>query len=175
MAPVTLTQEQLLNLRSIPPYDYKMASQTQTRSPQMPATASTDASSQADYFTSSLSSATNSSRNSVEYHDRAVVAVEAPSGTAITTTHKTKNPLPPLSREYPKPADEIDVEEALARKPGRWSVRGAIAAERPVQVVDEEKIKAQRRKALEDVKKELFAASETLKTAPIPSRNNTKF
>ncbi|GKT44030.1 uncharacterized protein ColSpa_04211 [Colletotrichum spaethianum] len=167
MAPVTLTEEQLLSLRSFPTYDNRMASHTQTT--QTPATASTDASSQADYFTSSLSSATNSSRNSVEIPDR-VVAVETPGGTI--TTHKTKNPLPPLSREYPKPTKDIDVEEALARKPGRWTVRGALAVERPAQVVDEEKLKAQRRKALEDAKKELFAASEAFKAAPIPSRKN---
>ncbi|KAK2058153.1 hypothetical protein LY76DRAFT_66474 [Colletotrichum caudatum] len=167
MAPVTLTEDQLLGLRSIPPYDYRMASHTNTA--QTPATASTDASSQADYFTSSLSSATNSSRNSVELPD-GVVAVETPGGTV--TTHKTKNRLPPLSREFPKPTEEINVEEALARKPGRWTVRGALAVERPAQVVDEEKLKTQRRQALEDAKRELFAASETLKTATFPSRKD---
>ncbi|GKT88343.1 hypothetical protein Ct61P_06193 [Colletotrichum tofieldiae] len=151
MAPVTLTEEQLLSLRSLPSYDNRMASHTHTT--QTPATASTDASSQADYFTSSLSSATNSSRNSVDIPDR-IVAVETPGGT------------------YPKPTKDIDVEEALARKPGRWTVRGALAVERPVQVVDEEKLKAQRRKALEDAKRELFAASEAFKTAPAPSRKN---
>ncbi|KAK1976122.1 hypothetical protein LZ30DRAFT_753671 [Colletotrichum cereale] len=164
MAPVTLTEDQLLGLRSIPSYDYRMASHTNAA--QTPATASTDASSQADYFTSSLSSATNSSRNSVEIHD-AIFAVETPGGTV--TTRKTKNRLPPLSREFPKPTKDIDVEEALARKPGRWTVRGALAVERPAQVVDEEKLKAQRRKALEDAKRELFAASEILKTTPLPS------
>ncbi|KAK1969484.1 hypothetical protein LY78DRAFT_629732 [Colletotrichum sublineola] len=163
MAPVTLTEDQLLGLRSIPPYDYRMASHTNTT--QTPATASTDASSQADYFTSSLSSATNSSRNSVELQD-GIVAVETPGGTV--TAHKTKNRLPPLSRDFPKPTKEIDVEEALSRKPGRWTVRGALAVERPAQVVDEEELKAQRRKALEDTKRELFAASETLKTAMLP-------
>ncbi|KAK1992919.1 hypothetical protein LX36DRAFT_661983 [Colletotrichum falcatum] len=167
MAPVTLTEDQLLGLHSIPSYDYRMSSHTSTA--QTPATASTDASSQVDYFTSSQSSATNSSRNSVELQD-GTVTVETPGGTI--TTQKTKNRLPPLSREFPKPAEEIDVEEALARKPGRWTVRGALAVERPAQVVDEEKLKAQRRQALEDAKKELFAASEMLKTATLPSRKD---
>ncbi|KAM6488024.1 hypothetical protein HDV62DRAFT_9837 [Trichoderma sp. SZMC 28011] len=38
------------------------------------------------------------------------------------------NPLPPLSREYPKPVNEIDVKEALERQPGRWSIQGQMKA-----------------------------------------------
>lgn len=38
------------------------------------------------------------------------------------------NPLPPLSREYPKPANDVDVREALERQPGRWSIQGQIKA-----------------------------------------------
>ncbi|WYZ40570.1 hypothetical protein EsH8_IV_000911 [Colletotrichum jinshuiense] len=169
MAPVIFTEEQLRSLRSLPPNDYTMASQAQNT--QTPATASTDASSQADYFnSSSLSSATNSSRASVEIHDRSVVVT--PGGTITSIAHKAKNPLPPLSREFPKPVEDIDVDEALARKPGRWTLKGALAVERSAPVVDEEKAKAQRLKALEDAKKELFAASEVLKTVPLPSRKD---
>ncbi|OHE94662.1 hypothetical protein CORC01_10063 [Colletotrichum orchidophilum] len=168
MASVSLSQEQLLSLHSLPSYDYTMASQAHNI--QTPVTGSTDSSAQVDYFTSTLSSTTTSSRTSVEIQDRTVVT---PGGTVTTSSaHLTKNPLPPLSRDFPKPTAEIDVEEALSRKPGRWTVRGAIAVERPVQVVDEEKIKAQRRKALEDAKKELFAASEALKNVPLPPRKN---
>ncbi|KAL7950403.1 hypothetical protein V8C42DRAFT_306382 [Trichoderma barbatum] len=43
--------------------------------------------------------------------------------------HKlSTNPVPPLSREYPKPANDIDVKEALERQPGRWSIQGQIKA-----------------------------------------------
>ncbi|KAJ3486387.1 hypothetical protein NLG97_g6629 [Lecanicillium saksenae] len=38
------------------------------------------------------------------------------------------HPLPAYAREFPKPTGEIDIEEALNRKPGRWSFHGAIQA-----------------------------------------------
>ncbi|UQC78419.1 uncharacterized protein CLUP02_03896 [Colletotrichum lupini] len=168
MAPLPISEEQLLNLSSLPSYDYTMASQA--HNVQTPVTGSTDASVQGDYFTSIQSSTTTSSRTSAEIQDRPVIT---PGGTVTTSSAlQSKNPLPPLSRDFPKPAAEIDVEEALSRKPGRWTVRGAIAVERPVQVVDEEKVKAQRRKALEDAKRELFASSEALKNVPLPPRKN---
>ncbi|OLN93944.1 hypothetical protein CCHL11_03380 [Colletotrichum chlorophyti] len=172
MAPITFTEEQLHSLRAIPSVDYIMASHANTAN-QTPATASTDASSQADYFASSQSSTTNSSRTSVDIHDCGVL-VETPGGSVTTSSngHQTKNPLPPLSRDFPKPTKEIDVAEALNRKPGRWTVQGALAVERAVPVVDEDKAKAQRRKALEEAKRELFAASEALKTVPMPAPKN---
>lgn len=34
----------------------------------------------------------------------------------------------PLLREYPQPARDIDVEEALERQPGRWSLHGQMKA-----------------------------------------------
>ncbi|KAL2881315.1 hypothetical protein SGCOL_003265 [Colletotrichum sp. CLE4] len=168
MAPIPISEEQLLNLSSLPTYNYTMASQA--HNVQTPVTGSTDASVQGDYFTTIQSSTTTSSRTSAEIQDRPVIT---PGGTVTTyAALQSKNPLPPLSRDFPKPTTEIDVEEALSRKPGRWTVRGSIAVERPVQVVDEEKIKAQRRKALEDAKKELFASSEALKNVPLPLQKN---
>ncbi|KAI8266609.1 hypothetical protein K4K58_009505 [Colletotrichum sp. SAR11_239] len=163
MAPVTFTQEQLQSLRSLPAPEYTMASHS---AQQTPATASTELS-QTDYFgPSSQSSSTNSSRTSAE--------IQRPAVTSAPQQLKAKNPLPPLSRNFPKPAEDINVAEALARKPGRWTIQGAVAAEnariRPV--VDEEKEKAKRLQALADAKKNLFAASESLKSISLPPRKN---
>ncbi|KAM0454657.1 hypothetical protein ACHAPV_005593 [Trichoderma viride] len=72
------------------------------------------------------------------------------------------NPLPPLLREYPQPAKHIDVEEALERQPGRWSIQGQmkanqkraqIAASRP----DD---KDQKTRDFETAKRELLAFHE---------------
>ncbi|PTB46410.1 uncharacterized protein TrAFT101_004135 [Trichoderma asperellum] len=72
------------------------------------------------------------------------------------------NPLPPLLREYPQPAKDIDVEEALERQPGRWSLQGQmkanqkraqIAASRP----DD---KEQKTRDFEAAKRELLAFHE---------------
>ncbi|KAL0931857.1 uncharacterized protein CTRU02_212811 [Colletotrichum truncatum] len=172
MAPINFTEEQLRSLHSIPTYDYMMASQeaaatANSTQETTPVTTSTDASSQVDYFgQSSQSSTTTSSRTSVE--------LQLPSVTSAPQKSKAKNPLPPLSREFPKPTDKIDVEEALARKPGRWSIKGSLAAgnARVAPVIDEEKEKAKRKQALEDAKKSLFAASESLKSTPLPPRTN---
>lgn len=165
MAPVNFSEEQLQRLRSIPPFNYTiMASHAASNNATTPTTASTDALSPVDYFgSSSQSSNTNSTRTSVEITDRNAIDV-AP------TKPKSKNPVPPLSRDFPKPAEEIDVAEALARKPGRWTLQGTLAVSRPAPVVDEEKLKAQRRQNLENAKKELFAASQSLNSAMPPPR-----
>ncbi|KAF6820450.1 hypothetical protein CSOJ01_00706 [Colletotrichum sojae] len=167
MAPVIFTEDQLRRMRSIPPFNYTiMAAQAASNNATAtaPATASTDALSPVDDFgSSSQSSDSNSTRTSVEITDRANLDV-------LPTKIKSKNPLPPLSREFPKPAEEIDVAEALSRKPGRWTLQGTLAVSRPAPVVDEEKVKAQRRQNLENAKKELFAASQSLNSAMPPPR-----
>lgn len=38
------------------------------------------------------------------------------------------HPLPAYAREFPKPASDIDIDEALSRKPGRWTFRGSVEA-----------------------------------------------
>ncbi|KAF9874111.1 hypothetical protein CkaCkLH20_08483 [Colletotrichum karsti] len=169
MAPITLTEDQLQSLRSLPANDYTMAS-SQAAAPnsagQTPVTASTDVS-QTDYFgPSSQSSATNSSRTSAE--------IQRPAVTSAPVKPKAANPLPPLSRDFPKPTEEIDVAEALSRKPGRWSIQGTITAKnaRVFPPVDEEKEKAKRQQNLADVKKSLFAAKDSLKDIPMPAPKN---
>lgn len=71
-----------------------------------------------------------------------------------------------MTLEYPEPEGELDVREALARKPGRWTVQGSIRAQmarpEPAQNPSLEKIKAERVANLERAKHELFAASEDM-------------
>ncbi|TQV99915.1 hypothetical protein V2A60_005335 [Cordyceps javanica] len=38
------------------------------------------------------------------------------------------HPLPAYARDFPKPTSEINIDEALSRKPGRWTFRGSIEA-----------------------------------------------
>lgn len=38
------------------------------------------------------------------------------------------HPLPAYARDFPKPTSEINIAEALQRKPGRWTISGAIEA-----------------------------------------------
>ncbi|KAK5990005.1 hypothetical protein PT974_08268 [Cladobotryum mycophilum] len=81
-----------------------------------------------------------------------------------TTPTISANPLPPLSREFPKPEDEVDVKAALQRQPGRWSIKGQIeAAQRrtnqPSSPVDE---KERRSRDLEAAKRQLMAFHETI-------------
>lgn len=168
MAPVNFTEEQLQSLHSLPTYEHKMASQAaaSNSAAQTPITASTNVS-RPDYFgQSSQSSPTNSSRTSVD--------LQRPAVTSAPSKPKTTHPLPPLSRDFPKPAGEIDFAEALSRKPGRWSIQGAVVAKNALvaPIVDEEKAKAMRQQALAEAKKNLFAASESLKAIPMPTRKN---
>ncbi|KAH6610761.1 hypothetical protein Trco_000781 [Trichoderma cornu-damae] len=69
------------------------------------------------------------------------------------------NPLPPLSREYPKPAKDVDVKEALGRQPGRWSIQGQIKANqlRAQSTVPRPHDKERKTRDFEAAKRELLA------------------
>ncbi|KAL6859623.1 hypothetical protein J3F83DRAFT_748391 [Trichoderma novae-zelandiae] len=73
--------------------------------------------------------------------------------------HKlSTNLLPALSRDYPKPADEVDIKEALERQPGRWSLQGQIKANQmraqgAALLPDDKERKA---RAFEEAKRELL-------------------
>ncbi|KAL7809962.1 hypothetical protein V8C26DRAFT_411013 [Trichoderma gracile] len=74
--------------------------------------------------------------------------------------HKlSANLLPALSRDFPKPTDEVDVKEALERQPGRWSLQGQIKAnnmraQNATVRLDDKEDKA---RAFEQAKRELLA------------------
>jgi hypothetical protein len=70
------------------------------------------------------------------------------------------NPLPPLLREFPKPADEVDVQSLLGRQPGRWTLHGQIAANsRRVKFeINDDDIKEKRAQEFEKAKRDLLAS-----------------
>ncbi|KAL5604532.1 hypothetical protein BROUX41_002487 [Berkeleyomyces rouxiae] len=74
------------------------------------------------------------------------------------------NPLPPLSRDYPAPHGTINVAEALARPPLRWTIRGTMAAGEHRQV----RVKTAEEKARDfaQAKADLLEASASLKKLP---------
>ncbi|KAF3770000.1 hypothetical protein M406DRAFT_325476 [Cryphonectria parasitica EP155] len=78
--------------------------------------------------------------------------------------------LDPLSRAYPKPAQEIDVREALARKPMKWTL-GHYFKETPTrephaQTVD----RATRALDLEAKKRELLKAKDEIRMLALPKQ-----
>lgn len=61
--------------------------------------------------------------------DTSTAAFNATSGTT-TPTESVQSPPPVLGYGFPKPQGKIDVEEALNRKPLRWTFRGQVEANR---------------------------------------------
>lgn len=76
--------------------------------------------------------------------------------------------LDPLARDYPKPAQEIDVREALARKPIKWTLGHYISeqstAEPRPKTADRETIS----RDLEAKKRELLQAKEDILKLSLP-------
>jgi hypothetical protein len=66
----------------------------------------------------------------------------------------------PLLREYPKPAEDINVESAIGRRPARWSFKGQIEAyqHRATKSVDNVEQAEKRRQEFEAAKKELLGS-----------------
>lgn len=75
-------------------------------------------------------------------------------------------PLPALSRDFPRPAEEVDVKTALERQPGRWTIKGQMEANmrRAQQNIDDEAAKEKRARDFEAAKQELLASHGTLRT-----------
>lgn len=73
------------------------------------------------------------------------------------------NPLPPLLREYPQPAKHLDVEEALERQPGRWSIQGQMKAnqKRAQIAASRSDDREQKARDFETAKRELLAFHES--------------
>lgn len=84
------------------------------------------------------------------------------STTTSTTSPMKRNPIDPLSRDYPIPAKEIDLDEMLARPPKKWTL-GHYLKETPLRetapaVQDKEK----RALELAAAKKDLLQGWENL-------------
>ncbi|KAI9166680.1 hypothetical protein HJFPF1_02794 [Paramyrothecium foliicola] len=76
------------------------------------------------------------------------------------------NPLPALSRDFPRPVQEVDVKTALERQPGRWTIKGQMEANlrRSQQNADDEAEKEKRAREFEAAKRELLASHDSLRT-----------
>lgn len=111
--------------------------------------------------------------------------LSTPSGSATSTPtleahefiggfpHKLSvNPLPPLSRDYPVPAKDIDVKEALERQPGRWSIQGQIKANqmRAQSAALRADDKERKTKDFEAAKRELLAFHESSLHKPLGAK-----
>ncbi|KAJ6785726.1 hypothetical protein PWT90_07100 [Aphanocladium album] len=78
------------------------------------------------------------------------------------------HPLPAYARDFPKPTSEIDIDEALSRKPGRWTIRGAIEAsikKQPRLFSDEYNQEAARTEAYNAAKKALLESAAQMNAA----------
>ncbi|KPM37778.1 hypothetical protein AK830_g8788 [Neonectria ditissima] len=80
-------------------------------------------------------------------------------------------PLPALQREFPKPAQDVDVKSLLERPPGRWTIQGQIAANqhRAATKLNEE-VKERRQQDLETAKKDILALHGGLRLPDQSSR-----
>lgn len=86
-----------------------------------------------------------------------------------SATSTARHPIDPLARDYPKPAKELDVREALNRKPGRWTL-GHYIKETPVLDFEEarEKDKERVEREQEARKEEMLRAKEELRKMALP-------
>lgn len=78
-------------------------------------------------------------------------------------------PIDPLAREYPKPAKDLDVREALNRKPGRWTL-GHYIKETPVRDSQQARECNSEKVArdMEAKKQELLRAREEIRALSLP-------
>ncbi|KAM3438460.1 hypothetical protein MY4824_003240 [Beauveria thailandica] len=88
--------------------------------------------------------------------------------THVFVSQNPNHPLPAYARDYPKPIGEINIDEALNRKPGRWTFRGTVDAN----------LKKQSRSTINEVnKEEAYAAAKTslLETAAQMNAARSKY
>lgn len=111
--------------------------------------------SEESYFASTAMSASGSSLVSTPNGSDMVTAEEFVSKAPV-------HPLPAMSREFIRPVDEVNVAEALAREPGRWTIHGQREAnrlrEREMAAVPKKEAEEARAKALQKAKADLMAA-----------------
>jgi len=145
------------------PLDIRTGSPDETTSPSTP-TESIFGSSMESVTTEPLPTASAASDDHGDHDDHA------------NHGHCSKNhchPLPHHGRSFPRPEAEVNVEEALARKPHRWSVQGQRDANLRRAEVREAQQSAQatqeqerRRAELEKTKAELLAMKHEIGVLP---------
>lgn len=77
--------------------------------------------------------------------------------------------MDPLTREYPRPIEDLDVREALERKPGRWTLGHYIKAT-PVRSLQEAREWDPEKVArdMEAKKQELMRAKDEIRGLTLP-------
>lgn len=106
----------------------------------------------ASYFPRSHRSSTSSSSTDLPEFGRPA----QPTRVTTTSSQAPRAPIDPLSREYPKPTADIDVAEALAREPRKWTLaHWAKNAKEAQRIPLSKEIQA---KKFEEAKKELMKA-----------------
>lgn len=76
--------------------------------------------------------------------------------------------MDPLSRDYPKPTEEVNVSEMLNRTPMKWTL-GHYIKEKPTrEPLSPHEDREQDARTLEDKKKELMKAKEEIRKLSIP-------
>lgn len=90
-------------------------------------------------------------------------AASAINTTLIKSVHHA---IPPLDRDYPVPAEDLDITEALQRQPGRWTFKGqmdANAARAKLRTLDETAQQERRRADMEAAKARLLGFAKSRK------------
>lgn len=97
--------------------------------------------------------------------DTASTRDSSPSLTPSTQGVFGDRALPVLNRDIPKPTDELNIEEALNRKPGHWTVQGQIKRNRNSEgkvVASQQAYDLKVRSEMSDVKRELLELQKKL-------------
>jgi hypothetical protein len=116
--------------------------------------------------TSYFAAAAVGSKSSTPLSTPATTPGAGPANAADAFASKTSaNPLPALSREFPCPAEELDVKTALERQPGRWTIRGQMEANlrRSQQAIGDDAAKEKRAREFEAAKRELLESHGSLR------------
>lgn len=112
-----------------------------------------------------------------------------PSATPSVASEDTPRPsiprtntgtVPALMRDFPKPIADLDVVEALARQPGRWTIKGQMEANEKrakLAALNAEAAKQRRAEDFAATKKDLLASfqSRPATRPPGPPRPTTTF
>ncbi len=93
---------------------------------------------------------------------------QPPSRSSTSDSQTGGFPADPLSRHYPKPAADIDVAEALAREPRRWSL--AYWMKNAKEISNASPSKEARARKFDEAKKELLKAKLQLARLPAAKR-----
>lgn len=111
----------------------------------------------------------NSRKSSISSQISGASATSAQFSESLYPRPEPSYPVDPLAREYPKPTKDLDVREALNRKPGKWTL-GHYIKETPVrnsqQVNERDPDKIAR--DLEAKKQELLKAKEEIRALSFP-------